>query len=69
MPANTTREIRIILPEELFNLLIPQETHEHLSKARKEVLLALRSIIDARIAAMEKKEAGRTAAKRKIKVE
>jgi hypothetical protein len=69
MPANTTREIRIILPEELFNFLVPGETHEHLLRAKKEVLLAIRSIIDARIEMIEKREARKDAPKRKIKVE
>jgi len=69
MPANTTREIRISLPEELFDLLVPRETHEHLSRAKKEVLLALRSIIDARIEMLEKREARKDSPKKKIKVE
>ncbi|OGD18756.1 MAG: hypothetical protein A2W03_04165 [Candidatus Aminicenantes bacterium RBG_16_63_16] len=69
MPANTTREIRIILPEELFDFLVPRETHEHLSRAKKEVLLALRSIIDARIEMLEKREARKDSPKKKIKVE
>jgi hypothetical protein len=69
MPDKTTREIRIVLPEELFNFLVPSETHEHLSRAKKEVLLALRSIIDARIEMIEKRETGKSAPKKKIKVE
>ena len=69
MPANTTREIRIILPEELFDFLVPRETHEHLARAKKEVLLALRSVIDARIEMMEKRESRKDSPKQKIKVE
>ena len=69
MPENKNREIRISLPEELFAFLVPQETQQHLWKARKEMLLALRSIIDARIEAIEKREARKPSAKQKIKVE
>jgi hypothetical protein len=69
MPENKTREIRISLPEELFAFLMPQETQQHLWRARKEILLALRSIIDSRIEMIEKREAGKPSPKRKIKVE
>ncbi len=69
MAANNTREIRITLPQELFDLLVPQETHQHLARAKKEVLLALRSLIDARIEMIEKRESRRDAAKKKIKIE
>lgn len=69
MAANNTREIRITLPQELFDLLVPRETHEHLARAKKEVLLALRSLIDARIEMIEKRESRRNAAKKKIKIE
>jgi hypothetical protein len=69
MPENKNREIRISLPEELFAFLVPQETQQHLWKARKEMLLALRSIIDARIESIDKREARKPSAKQKIKVE
>jgi hypothetical protein len=69
MAENKTREIRISLPEELFAVLMPQETQQHLWKAKKEVLLALRSIIDSRIEMIEKREAGKPSAKKKIRVE
>lgn len=69
MPSNTSREIRITLPQELFDLLVPRETHEHLSRAKKEVLLALRSIIDARIEMIEKRESHKESPKRKIQVD
>ncbi len=69
MPAKTTREIRISLPEELFDFLVPRETHEHLVKAKKEVLLALRSILDARIEMLEKRETPKGPSKTKIKVD
>lgn len=64
------REIRIVLPEELFNLFLPGETQKHLWRAKKEVLLALRSLIDARIEAIEKKEEkGTEEKKKKIDIE
>jgi hypothetical protein len=69
MATSSTREIRITLPDELFNLLMPEETRAHLWRARKEVLLALRSLIDARIEMIEKKEARPAATKKKIKVD
>ncbi len=69
MAETKTREIRIVLPEELFALLVPGEAKEHLLAARKELLLAVRSLIDARIASMEKRAGGKTGARKKIKVE
>jgi hypothetical protein len=69
MAEDKNREIRISLPEELFAFLMPQETQQHLWRARKEILLALRAMIDARIEMIERKESGRAAAKKKIKVE
>jgi len=49
-----TREIRISLPEELFSILFPKQAIGHVVKAKKEMLLAVRSLIDARIEALEK---------------
>jgi hypothetical protein len=69
MAADKTREIKISLPEELFTLFLPLKTQEHLLKARKELLLALRSLIDARLESLEKKEDRRSAPKKKIKIE
>lgn len=50
--------------EEMFSF-IPEETKKHIKNARKEILLALRSIIDKRIEELErdKKEL------KKVKVE
>ncbi len=69
MAADKTREIKISLPEELFTLFLPLQAQEHLFKARKEVLLAIRSVIDARLEALEKRSSGKAETKRKIKVE
>jgi hypothetical protein len=69
MPADKTREIRIAIPEELFSLLIPRQTQEHLWKAKKEFLLALRSLIDARIEMIDKQSAPKPDTKRKIRVD
>jgi len=70
MAEEKTKEIRISIPEDLFSLFIPEKTASHLMNARKEVLLSLRSLIDARIEAMERFEKKRTAkAKKKIKIE
>lgn len=69
MPTDKTREIRIAIPEELFSLLIPRQTQEHLWKAKKEFLLALRSLIDARIEMIEKQAGSKPEPKRKIRVD
>jgi hypothetical protein len=69
MAADKMREIRLSIPEELFNLCLPRQTQQHLWKARKELLLAIRSLIDTRIEMIEKKEAGKNEPRRKIKVE
>lgn len=63
-----TREIRISIPEDLLTIFIPDETVDHLKKARKEMLLSLRSLIDARIASLEKSERRKTPQKKKIKI-
>jgi hypothetical protein len=69
MAENKNREIRIVLPEELFALLVPGETQQHLTRAKKELLLAVRSLIDARIESLDRKAEGKAAPKKKIKVE
>jgi hypothetical protein len=51
-----TREIRISLPEELFSIFFPKDAIGHVIKARKEMLFAARSYIDARIEMLEKME-------------
>ncbi len=69
MAEAKVKEIRITLPEELFNLFLPGETQQHLLRAKKELLLALRALIDARVEALEKKEEKGEAKKKKIPVE
>ncbi|MFP4082959.1 MAG: hypothetical protein ACLFVG_09435 [Candidatus Aminicenantes bacterium] len=69
MDEAKTKEIRISIPDELFSMFLPQKTAGHLLNAKKEMLLAFRSLIDAKIEAMEKKEKKSPAKKRKIKVE
>ena len=69
MASEKMREIKICLPEELFALFLPSQAQEHLLKARKEVLLAFRSLIDARLEALEKRSARKAEPKRKIKIE
>jgi hypothetical protein len=69
MAAEKMREIKICIPEELFTLFLPLQTQEHLLKARKEVLLAFRSLIDARLETLEKRSARKAEPKRKIKIE
>jgi hypothetical protein len=68
MSEGKTREIRITIPEELFSLLIPEKTFDHLLRARKEILLALRSIIDFKLEALERREKGKTEKGKKIKI-
>jgi len=69
MTADKTREIKISLPEELFSLFLPLQAQEHLVRAKKEVLLALRSLIDARLESLENKDSRRSGPKKKIKIE
>ncbi|MGQ9572409.1 MAG: hypothetical protein ACUVV3_04390 [Dehalococcoidia bacterium] len=49
--------------------LIPAEVHEHLVGARKELLLAMRSFVDAAIKRLEEREQARTRRRTEIKVE
>jgi hypothetical protein len=69
MAAEKMREIKISIPEELFTLFLPLQAQQHLLRARKEVLLAFRSLIDARLEALEKRGARKAEPKRKIKIE
>jgi len=69
MAEGRTREIRIRIPEELFSFFLPEKAYEHVLRAKKEALLALRSLIDSRIEALEKKEEKEARAKKKIKIE
>jgi uncharacterized protein Smg (DUF494 family) len=69
MNQGKTREIRISIPEELFSLAIPEKTFEHFLRAKKEILLAVRSMIDHRIEALEKKEKTKPEKGKKIKVD
>lgn len=62
-------QITIPMPEELLSLFIPAAAQAHLRDAKKEMLLALRSVIDARIEALEQLGKKRTGTARKIKVE
>jgi hypothetical protein len=69
MAAEKMREIKICIPEELLTLFFPQPAQEHLLKAKKELLLAFRSLIDARLETLEKRAARKAEPKRKIKIE
>jgi hypothetical protein len=69
MNQGKTREIRISIPEELFSLCMPEKTFDHFLKAKKEILLGLRSMIDHRIESLEKKEHAKQEKGKKIKVE
>ncbi|UCC38687.1 MAG: hypothetical protein JSV96_12790 [Candidatus Aminicenantes bacterium] len=69
MSPEKTKEIRITIPEDLFALVVPKETVVHLINAKKEMLLGLRSIIDAKIKALEKIEEKKVTKKKKIAIE
>jgi len=49
--------------------LIPTEVHEHLVAGRKELLLAMRSFVDAAISRLEEREQARARRRSEIKVE
>jgi len=71
MPEGKNREIKITIPvpEEFLSLFLPGGAHDHIRAARKEVLLALRAVIDSKIEALERKGAGKPPAKKKIKID
>ncbi|MGB8952871.1 MAG: hypothetical protein WCC06_09450 [Candidatus Aminicenantales bacterium] len=69
MAEEKTKEIRITIPEELFSFCLASPAYEHLLRAKKEALLALRALIDSRIVALEKKEVKKTETKKKIKID
>lgn len=71
MAEDKPKEIRITipLPDELLSLGLPAPAFQHLLQAKKETLLALRSLIDSRIESLEKKTAKKPETKRKIKIE
>lgn len=49
--------------------ILPPEAREHFRAARRELLLALRSLLDSAIEALEKREKKGPKARTKIKVE
>lgn len=69
MSEEKMREIKISVPEEFFSLVFPEKAFGHMLKAKKEMLLALRSLIDFKIEALEKKEVKTTAKGKKIKID
>jgi len=74
LSKENTREIRITLPEEIFSVLFPEKAIGHVIKAKKEMLFAFRSFIDARIEMLDKMEKKasqkkKTGKKKKVKIE
>jgi len=71
MAEEKTREIKISIPvpEDLLPLFLPAAALGHLLRAKKEVLLALRALIDSRIEVLEKKENKKPEAKKKIRID
>lgn len=69
MSPEKTREIRISIPEEFFSVFFPEKTVDHLINAKKEVLLALRSVIDFKIETLEKRGEKKSTRGKKIKIE
>ena len=63
------REIKVVIPD--FDEILPEDFVEHMSRAAKEFLLAMKSLVDAGIEKMEKVEKEVKAAKevRKIEIE
>lgn len=50
-----TKEIRIIIPEDISTIFIPKKRIQHVLNTKREFLLGLRSLIDAKIEALEEK--------------
>jgi hypothetical protein len=71
MAEDKPKEIKISIPfpDDMLSLFLPATAYEHLLRAKKETLLAVRSLIDSRIEALEKKEVKKPAMKKKIKIE
>lgn len=69
MSEERPREIKICIPEDFLSLVIPEKAVNHLFKAKKEMLLVLRSLIDAKIEALEKKEEKKVEKKKKVKID
>lgn len=69
MIEEKNREIRISIPEDIFSFFFPEKTVDHVFKAQKEVLLALRSLIDAKIEALDKRGEKTKAKRKKIKID
>ena len=53
----------------MFRKLVSDETRAHVKASRKEMLLALRSLIDATVQKLEQKEKAAGTGRSKIKVE
>jgi hypothetical protein len=53
----------------MFRKLVSEEARAHVKASRKEMLMALRSLIDATVQQMEKKEKNTGKGRTKIKVE
>jgi hypothetical protein len=68
MPEKAVKEIKIVIPEDIFSLFISEEAIQHGLMAKKEILLALRSLIDSRIQAIEKKLEKKPEKKKKIDI-
>ncbi len=68
MAEKTGKEIKIVIPEDIISLFIPEETIQHGLMAKKEILLALRALIDTRIQAIEKKLEKKPEKKKKINI-
>ena len=68
MAEKASREIKIVIPEDIISLFIPEETIQHGLMAKRELLLALRSLIDAKIQAIEKKLEKKPQKKKKINI-
>jgi hypothetical protein len=69
MSPEKTREIKISIPEEFFSIFFPEKTMDHLINAKKEFLLALRSVIDCKIESLEKRGEKKSAKGKKIKID
>jgi hypothetical protein len=71
MAEEKMREIKISLPipEDWLPLFVPSAARGHIIRAKKEVLLALRALLDSRIEALDRQEQKKPEAKKKIKIE
>jgi hypothetical protein len=61
--------VELMLPTRMMRRLVPPETRSHLRAARREMMLATRSVLDSAINRMEEPSAAKETTTTRIKVD